>query len=79
MVPGNVSEDSVSVSFQSPAFKLRGFKFLDVIIKDLTLLKKCLLILGIAHTKILTVSVLPSLKSFVLEFLLLFLLSFETE
>lgn len=75
MVPANGLEDSVSPSFQSPAFKPCGFKFLDVLIKDLTLLKKCLFIPGIAHTKILTMSVLPSLKSFGLEFWLLFLLS----
>lgn len=75
VVPDNILEDSVSRSFQSAAFKLHGFKFLDLIIKDLTLLKKCLFIPGIAHTRILTVNVLPSLKYFGLEFLLLFLLS----
>lgn len=40
VVSDNVLEDSVSLSFQSPAFELHGFIFLDVIIKDLTLLKK---------------------------------------
>ena len=76
LVPDNILEDSVSLSFQSPAFKLHRFKFL---IKDLTLLKKCLLIPGIAHTKILTMSVLPSLQSVGLEFLLPFLLSLRLD
>lgn len=43
VVPDSVSEDSVSPSFQSPAFKLHGLKSLDVIIKDLTSLKKLLI------------------------------------
>jgi len=60
VVPDSVLEDSVSLNFQSSAFKRHGCKFLDVIIKDLTLLKKSLFIPGIACTKILTVSVLPS-------------------
>lgn len=74
MLPDSILENTVSLSFQNLAFKLRGFKFLDVIIKDLTLLKKCLVVPGITHTKVLTMGSLPSLKSG-LEFLLLFLLS----
>lgn len=74
MLPDNILENSVSLSFQNLAFKLHGFKFLDVIIKDLTLLKKYLVIPGTPHTKVLTVDSMPGLKS-VLEFLLLLLLS----
>lgn len=51
VVPDNILQDSVSLSFQRPAFQLHGFKFQDVIIKDLTILKECLFIPGIAHTK----------------------------
>lgn len=60
--------------FSKPSFKLHRFEFLDVIIKDLTLLKNCLFIPGIAHTKILTMNDHPRLKYFGLEFSLLFLL-----
>lgn len=42
VVPDCVLEDPVSPCFQSPAFKLHGLKLLDVIIKDLTSLKKLL-------------------------------------
>lgn len=63
VVSDSILEDSVSLHFPSSAFKLHGRKVLDVIIKDLHYWKRCLFIPGIAHTKMLTRNVLPSLKS----------------